>query len=175
MVGCRTIIAIDHVQSRLQMAESLGATHTINTSEPHLDLVSKILELTDGRGVHTSLDTTGIERLARQSWDFVRFQGKVLQAGLANSEAQWQVSRADHLVTGRQIIGCLQGDAIPQLYVREMVSWYLAGKFAVDKLVRSYPAGEWQQALEDMQNGATIKPILLWPAQHTSRISVSSL
>ncbi|KAL3440497.1 hypothetical protein BJX65DRAFT_300433 [Aspergillus insuetus] len=170
MIGCRTIIAIDNVQSRLQMAKSLGATHTVNTSDPNLDLVSKIFELTDSRGVHTSLDTTGIQRLARQSWDFVRFQGKVLQAGLANSDAQWQVSMADHLITGRQIIGCLQGDAIPQVYVREMVSWYLAGKFPVDKLVRRYPVGEWQQALEDMQNGTTIKPVLLWPDQHTDRI-----
>ncbi|KAJ5653669.1 hypothetical protein N7490_000672 [Penicillium lividum] len=170
MVGCKTIIAIDNIPPRLLVAKSLGATHTIDTSDPTVDLVSEVLKLTGGRGVHTSLDTTGIQRLARQSWDFVRFQGKVLQVGLAKPDDRWDVSMADHMNTGRQIIGCVQGDSIPQIFVRDIASWYLNGKFPVEKLIRSYPIEEWQQALEDMQNGTTLKPVLIWPDQRSSRI-----
>ncbi|KAJ5761290.1 hypothetical protein N7520_008446 [Penicillium odoratum] len=170
MIGCEVIIAIDNVPSRLEVAKSLGATHTIDTSDSSIDLVSEVLKITDGRGVHTSLDTTGIQRLARQSWEFVRFHGKVLQVGLAKPDDRWNVSMADHMNTGRQIIGCIQGDSIPQIFLRDIVRWYLNGKFPVEKLVRSYPIGQWQQALEDMQNGTTIKPILLWPDQVSPKI-----
>lgn len=170
MVGCKTIIAIDIVPSRLEVAKSLGATHTIDTSDPTIDLLSEVLKITDGKGVHTSLDTTGIQRLARLSWDFVRFQGKVLQVGLAKPGDRWDVSMADHMNSGRQIIGCVQGDAVPQTYVREIVSWYLDGKFPVEKLVRLYPIEEWQQALEDMQDGTAIKPVMTWTDERLSRI-----
>lgn len=89
MIGCKTIIAIDNVPSRLEAGRSLGATHTIDTSNCSIELVSEGLRITEGRGVYTSLDTTGIQKLARQSWDSVRFHGKVLQIGLARTEDRW--------------------------------------------------------------------------------------
>lgn len=170
MIGCRTIIAIDHTASRLELARSLGATHTIDTSDPKVDLVAEVLKVTGGRGVHVSLDTTGVQKLARSSWDFVRFLGKVLQVGLAKPADTWDVSMADHMNSGKQIIGCIQGDAIPQVYIRKMIGWYKAGKLPVEKIVKMYPADHYRKAFEDMENGHTIKPILLWSDSLKSRI-----
>lgn len=170
MRKCKTIIAIDRSQSRLQQAKDLGATHTINTSDTSLNLVSEVLRITGGRGVHVSLDTTGVQALARQSWDFVRCHGKILQVGLANPGDIWDVSMADHMNSGKQIIGCVQGDSIPQKYALEMIKWYREGNFPIDKIMKLYPADEHQQALEDMRVGATIKPVLLWSNPRPSRI-----
>jgi Zn-dependent alcohol dehydrogenase len=163
MVGCRTIIAIDKHESRLQAARSLGATHVINTSGPALDLVAEVLKLTAGNGVHVSLDTTGVQGLARKSWDFVRCHGKILQVGLAKPGDMWNVSMADHMNSGKQIIGCVQGDAIPQEYIIRMIRWYREGKLPVDKLVSLYAVEEYEKALEDMRNGKSTKPVLVWP------------
>ncbi|KAI1621592.1 hypothetical protein EDD37DRAFT_124724 [Exophiala viscosa] len=110
MRECKTIIAIDRTDSRLGLAKSIGATHTINTFDPTIDIVAEVLKITEGRGVHTSLDTTGVELLARQSWQFVRRHGKILQVGIASPEATWGVSMADHMNSGKQIIG-VQGDS----------------------------------------------------------------
>ena len=163
MVGCKTIIAIDRTPSRLELAKSLGATHTIDTSAPGIDLVAEVLKLTGGNGVHVSLDTTGVQVLARKSWDFVRCMGKVLQVGLAHPGDMWDVSMADHMNSGKQIIGCVQGDAIPQKYALEMIEWYRQGKLPVQKLISTYPVEQYQQALIDMRNGSAIKPVLIWP------------
>lgn len=163
MRKCRTIIAIDRVESRLDMARSLGATHTINTSDETIDLVAKVKEITGGRGVNVSVDTTGVHALAIQSWHFVRNFGRVLQIGLAKPNDMWDVSMANHMNSGKQIIGCVQGDAIAQKYVPEMIRWYREGKLPVDRLVTQYPVAEYARALEDMKNGATIKPVLQWP------------
>lgn len=162
MRGCKTIIAIDRSSSRLKLAKSLGATHVINTSRTTVNLVQEVKKITQGRGVHVSLDTTGVQSLARQSWDFVRQRGKILQVGLAKPGDQWNISMADHMNSGKQIIGCVEGDAIPQEYILEMINWYREGKLPINKIVSLYPVGEYQQALEDMRIGTAVKPVLLW-------------
>ncbi|KAJ5320060.1 alcohol dehydrogenase [Penicillium antarcticum] len=170
MRQCRTIIAIDHTRSRLELAKSLGATHTIQTSDPNIDLVAEVLKITGQRGVHVSLDTSGVQKLAKASWDFVRCLGKVLQVGLAKPLDKWDISMADHMNSGKQIIGCVQGDAIPQNYIREMIGWYKAGKLPVEKIVNFYPVEEYHRAFQDMEDGKTIKPILVWNDSCQSKI-----
>lgn len=163
MRQCKTIIAIDRSPSRLQLAKSLGATHVIDTSVPHVNLVEEVKQITGGRGVHVSLDTTGVQTLARQSWEFVRNHGKVLQVGLARPDDLWNISMADHMNSGKQIIGCVEGDAIPQKYILDMIKWFRQGKLPVDRIVRQYPIEQYDSALQDMQQGATVKAVLVWP------------
>lgn len=162
MRECRTIIAIDRDASRLALAQELGATHIIDTRDHSVDLISQVLKITEGRGVHVSLDTTGAKSLARQSWSFVRRRGKIVQVGLGRPGDTWDVSMVDHMNQGKQLIGCVEGDAIPGEYIPQMVGWYKAGKLPVDKIVRFYPASEYQQALDDMAAGKAIKPVLVW-------------
>lgn len=170
MRQCRTIIAIDHTKSRLELAKTLGATHTIDTSDPNIDLVAEVRKITGERGVHVSLDTTGVQKLAKASWEYVRFLGKVLQVGLAKPLDQWDVSMADHMNSGKQIIGCVQGDAIPQNYIREMIGWYKAGNLPVERIANFYPAEDYRRAFQDMEDGKTIKPILVWNDSCQSKI-----
>lgn len=162
MRGCKTIIAIDRSPSRLDVARSLGATHTINTLELTGDLTSEVKRLTGQRGVHVSLDTTGVRSLALQSWDFIRHFGKVLQVGLAKPDDKWDIPMADHMNSGKHIIGCVEGDAVPDKFIPEMLTWYREGRFPVDRIVSFYPVEEYERAIADMRNGVAIKPVLLW-------------
>jgi Zn-dependent alcohol dehydrogenase len=154
----------------LELAKSLGATHTIDTSDPNIDLVTEVLRITGQRGVHVSLDTTGVQTLAKASWEFVRFLGKVLQVGLAKSLDKWDISMADHMNSGKQIIGCVQGDAVPQNYIREMIEWYKAGKLPIERIVNFYPVDKYHRAFQDMEDGKTIKPVLVWDDSCQSKI-----
>jgi Zn-dependent alcohol dehydrogenase len=133
-------------------------------------LVSEVLSITGGTGVHISLDTTGQQKLAKQSWEFVRFHGKILQVGLANPEDKWDISMVDHMNSGKQIIGCVQGDAIPQKFAVELIKWYRQGKLPIEKIVTRYPVEQFKQALQDMREGTAIKPVLVWEKSRTTRI-----
>lgn len=166
MRGCQKIIAIDRVPSRLEIARSLGATNCIDSSDPEIDLVSEVRRLTGGYGVHVSLDTSGVQSLARQSWDFVRCYGKVLQVGLAKPDDVWSVPMADHMNSGKQIIGCVEGDAIPQRFIPDMIQWYRQGKLPIERIVKIYPVHQFKEALEDMRKGTCIKPVLSWAEPH---------
>jgi Zn-dependent alcohol dehydrogenase len=163
MRRCKTIIAVDQIESRLQLSLSLGATHIINTSDPSIDIGSEVRKITEGKGVHVSLDTTGVYELARQSYDFVRNFGKVLQVGLARPSDTWDIPMVDLMNSGKQILGCVQGDVISQLYIPDMVGYYKQGIFPIDKIAKFYDARDFEQALRDMRRGITVKPILVWP------------
>ena len=53
-----TVIAIDYSQNRLNLIKEMGIKHTINSSCD--DVNAKIKEITEGHGIDTFIDATGI-------------------------------------------------------------------------------------------------------------------
>lgn len=163
MQGCRRIIAIDRNESRLEIARALGATHTINNSDESINLTSEVRKIADGHGVHVSLDTTGVRALARASYDFVRNGGKIIPVGLSSPDDTWDVPMLDLMNSGKQILGCVQGDVVPKEYALDMIKWQKAGLFPFEKIMTFYDAADFERALEDMREGKTVKPVIVWP------------
>lgn len=142
----------------------MGATHLVDTTRVD-DLAVEVLRITDGAGVHVVLDTAGVHALARQSYDCLRNGGKLLQVGLAKPEDKWDISMPAHMNSGKQLIGCVQGNAVPQEYILKMIEWFKAGDLPLQKLVTFYEVSRFQQAIEDMRTGNATKPILVWPSK----------
>ena len=57
MMGATTIIVVDSIPARLEMARSMGATHVINFAKA--DPVDEIRRITDGRGVDVAIEALG--------------------------------------------------------------------------------------------------------------------
>lgn len=68
--GCHTIIAVDRIPRKLDLAKELGATHIINTNHESLDLVKKIRDLTPTGGSNICIDTTAAVDLIKKAWEF---------------------------------------------------------------------------------------------------------
>jgi aryl-alcohol dehydrogenase len=66
LAGCDPIIAIDIRANRLELARSLGATHTIDNARE--DAVTKIRKITGG-GAHFTLETSGVSPSGRLPFD----------------------------------------------------------------------------------------------------------
>ena len=145
----------------------MGATHLIDITRVD-DLAAEVLRITDGAGVHVVLDTAGVHGLARQSYDCLRNGSKLLQVGLAKPEDKWDISMPAHMNSGKQIIGCVQGNAIPQEYIPKMIEWFKAGDLPLQNLVTLYEVSKFEQAIEDMRKGNATKPILVWPKEPSS-------
>jgi len=75
------IIAIDVVDSRLDMAKKCGATHIINSKTE--DLYKKINELTNDGGVDIVFDAVGAPQTINGGIEIVRCGGTVVWIGLA--------------------------------------------------------------------------------------------
>ncbi|KAJ9630169.1 hypothetical protein H2204_008674 [Knufia peltigerae] len=177
--GCRTIIGIDRVEARLDLARSLGATHTINTSTVGEGLEKAVRDITDGSGSTITVDATGVVALIQQGIEFTANQGKMILLGVAPMDAALQVALVSFMVvsespslrlnksdrsvkTGKQLLGSMEGGVRPADYVPRMIQWYRHGDFPIDKLIKYYKVEEFEQAIHDMEEGTTVKPILLW-------------
>lgn len=77
--GAGRVIVIDVDDTRLEMARSLGATHTLNSRSSQV--IPQILEITSGRGADAALECVGITEAVRTALDSVRKGGAVTLVG----------------------------------------------------------------------------------------------
>ncbi|MEO0818773.1 MAG: zinc-dependent alcohol dehydrogenase family protein [Pseudomonadota bacterium] len=78
------VIAVDINAGALDLAQSMGAVHTLNAREV-ADIPGAIIELTQG-GVHLSLDALGHSETCANSIENLRTRGRHVQVGLMAGE-----------------------------------------------------------------------------------------
>jgi aryl-alcohol dehydrogenase len=159
VVGCDPIIAVDIRSNRLELARSLGATHTLDNFRE--DAVAKIREITGG-GAHFTLETSAVPAVFRQAVDCLLTRGTCVLVGSARrgTEATFDMST---LQAGRTVRGVIQGDSRPDQFIPHLVDLFVSGRFPIDRLVTFYDFASINQAAEDAVNGTTIKPVLRMP------------
>ena len=154
---CGTIIAIDVVPSRLELAKELGATHVINSNET--DPVAEIKKITGG-GAHSSVESSGIAKVTLQALACLRREGMAVLLSVTGPEEISIPLEALILNPSATLTGLSEGASNPQAFIPELVGYYKEGRLPVEKLVKFYNFKEIEKAFEDSHTGATIKPIL---------------
>lgn len=146
------IIAVDLVDSRLELAREFGATHTINAGET--DAVTAIVERTGG--VNFAFDNTGITPVIRQAFDALSSKGQ-----LAIATAQGDLSFDGFgILTGKSIRGVLEGNSIPRRFIPQLIELFERGQFPFDRMITFYDFEDIHNAIDDARSGACIKPVL---------------
>lgn len=159
-VGATTIIAIDLVPSRLELALELGATHVINSGQENA--VDRVREITGG-GADFAMDSTGIGPLISQMVSALRPRGTAAIVGASKPGSTAEIDLIDFMQSCKRLIGVVEGDSIPEVLIPTLVDLYMSGRFPFDKLVKFYPLDQINQAAEDSEKGVTLKPILRMP------------
>ncbi|WP_295717783.1 NAD(P)-dependent alcohol dehydrogenase [uncultured Halovibrio sp.] len=155
IAGCHQIIAVDVHDSRLELARELGATHVLNGGKD--DVVEGIRGISGG-GSEYAVETTGVPAVVRQSLQALRPLGVSAIVGVT-PDVTLNVHE-DLMAEGKSMIGVIEGDSVPRVFIPQLVDYYRDGRFPFDKLVRFYSFSEISQAFEDSKNGTTVKPIL---------------
>lgn len=154
-----TVIAVDTVGSRLELARELGATHVINGRDE--DATARILEITGG-GVQTALDTTGNDVVFGQMIDSLAVAGHAGALGAAKADAKGVIDLPTALSRGIRITWIVEGDAVPQTFIPELIALNRAGHFPFDRLVRTYPFDDLGTAFADSESGEVLKPVVVF-------------
>jgi Zn-dependent alcohol dehydrogenase len=164
IAGCTQIIGIDRHESRLKLAQELGATDVVEVKDmANLRVVTDaVLKLTNNLGSNITLDSTGVPALIAEGLIMTAFKGKLLQVGTAPETATLAIPIYEFMAAGKQYVGVVEGDVNPQEYIPRMIKWVKEGKLPLQKMVKFYKAGDFESAVSDMQSGQTIKPIILW-------------
>lgn len=154
--GCTKIIAVDVHPSRLKLAQSLGATDVVDANQDNP--VEKIKALT-GSGVNYSLECVGNPAVFRQAVDVLDMLGMCGLVGVVPPGTEVSLNM-ELIMNGRRIMGIIEGDAVPDTFIPKLLDLYQQGRFPIDRLVTYYPLDEIQKAIEDMEAGRVLKPVL---------------
>lgn len=157
-LGAATVIAVDKVAERLQLARALGATHTV-LADGTTDVVARIREVTDG-GANCSLDTTAVSAVLRQALDCLAPLGRCGFVGGAPVGATLEVDVRDMMLKGKTLRGIVEGDSNADDFIPAMLRMQAQGLFPFEKMMKIYPFESINEAIADSLSGATVKPVL---------------
>lgn len=165
VVGASIIVAVDVVPARLNLAKKLGATHVVNGRMT--DPAEAIREIAK-HGVDFALDTTGKPQIVRKAFETLGSLGTLGIVGASPEGAKLGIELGDLLGGARRIIGIIEGDSVPDIFIPQLIELWRQGRFPFDRLVRFYRLEQINEAAADSQRGATIKPILRMEAARAS-------
>lgn len=153
----RTIIAVDVVDERLELALELGATDTVNPRT--VDAAAAIANIT-GSGVNYAIDTTGNAAVVDGMLQSLAHRGHAILLAAANPEARTPLNLSLAVAMAIRITCVVEGGAVPQLFIDSLIELYRAGEFPFDKLIRHYPFAEISRAFSESESGFAVKPVL---------------
>ena len=153
---CNPIIAVDIHESRLEIAKELGATHIVNAGK--VDPVKTIQDITGG-GPDFTLECVGNPAVFRQAVDVLPRLGICGLLGVVPPGTEVSLDM-DLIMNGRTVRGILGGDAIPDQFIPEMIELYKQGRFPFDKMISFYAFEDINKAVQDMEAGRVVKPVL---------------
>jgi Zn-dependent alcohol dehydrogenase len=79
------------VDSRLELAKSLGATHTINSRDRAVNLAEQMKSLTDGEGTTITVETTGNLKVLASGLEGTAIRGQLIVVGVPPLGANLEV------------------------------------------------------------------------------------
>lgn len=157
LANASKIIAVDKVQFKLEMAESVGATHFIDASKT--DPVKRVMEITNG-GADYSFEVVGFPETIRQAFDSIRRGGTCVMVSVPPEGKDIPIPGMD-LFFDRTLMGTFYGAGRPRNDFPWMLDLYLDGRLKLDELVTKIrPLEEINEAFDDMNAGSTIRTIL---------------
>lgn len=155
---CQTIIAVGGNEKSLRLAQELGATHTVNRKETP-DLTQAIKNITDGKGVHYAIDTSGYGPMIEAAIKALRYHGTMVVLSPDGTIEQFGMGK-DVLMNMVTLKGVCEGDALAKKFIPELIHLYKQGKYPLDKLVTVYDFSDLEKAVADSNNGKVIKAVI---------------
>lgn len=157
--GCSTLIAIDQVEARLETARELGATHVINTRQ--VDNLSEAIRAIAPRGVDVIVDAAGVNSLIGAAIGGLAILGHIALVAVPSAAGKsLELPWLPFLLAGQSVQGYIEGNAISEVFIPQLIDLYLQGRFPFDRLISFYPFQEIERAVADQHAGKIIKAIL---------------
>ncbi|MCF0265211.1 NAD(P)-dependent alcohol dehydrogenase [Acinetobacter guillouiae] len=156
---CKHIILIEPYEARRRLALELGATAVINPHEQDIESeVHKILP----DGVNYALDTSGVNIVMEHVFNVLAPKAIYGFVGVPQKIEQKLPGTVMQMVpAGICFKGIIEGDSDPDRSIPELIRYYEKGQLPIDKLIRTYPFEQINEAIAANHLGDCIKPVLL--------------
>jgi alcohol dehydrogenase/S-(hydroxymethyl)glutathione dehydrogenase/alcohol dehydrogenase len=162
LCGAAKIIAADIVPAKLNWALEFGATHTVNAQGD--ELISSVLQLTDGIGVdHSFVCIDPPATLAAAFRATARGGNVVVTALTPDTVTEIKIPPLELFVTQKAIMGSVYGSSSPRLQIPELFALYRAGALKLRELItRTYRLDEINAGYADLEAGKNLRGVVIF-------------
>jgi len=130
--GARLVVAVDVSDVKLDLAKSLGATHTFKATDP--DIVEMVKNATQG-GVDFAIEMAGSTKAFETAYRITRRGGTTVTAGLPHPTATWLMATTHLVAEERTIKGSYIGTCVPSRDLPRYIDLYRRGRLPVNRLM----------------------------------------
>ena len=159
LLSASVIIAVDLFDSRLELAQQLGATHTINSRRD--DAEASIKTALAGQPLDVFIDNTGLPTVIEQGYRLTHGQGRVILVGVPRQGNNVSLNTLP-LHFGKLLTGSHGGECRPAHDIPRYLRLLQKGKLKLDRLVSArYPLAEINTAIAAMRDGSTAGRVMI--------------
>ena len=143
IAGATTLVAVDVVPEKLDLALELGATHTVLAGA---DTVGEVREATGGGAIRV-IETAGSAAVLAQAYGSTRRGGTTVTVGLPDPAQMLSIQAVSLVAEEKTLRGCYLGSAVPARDIPRFVALHRAGALPVERLLTH------RLALEEINEG----------------------
>lgn len=157
LAGAFPIVAVDLIESKLEMARTRGATHCINP-ETVADIDAAVHEIVGAGGPDKVIETTGVKSVIELAYNLTHADGTCVLVGVP-SEKVTIYTLPIHF--NKVLTGSHGGDAVPQIDIPRLIRLNKAGRLSFDGLItHEFPLDEINTALAVVRSGTAGRVVL---------------
>jgi alcohol dehydrogenase len=156
--GARSVVAIDLADDKLDFARELGATATVNASDPE---AAEQVRAATGGGVEYAFDFSGSTRALDLGYRITRRGGTTVSAGLPPPNATMPLAPVTLVAEERTLKGSYIGTAVPNRDIPRYIQLYQRGLLPVDRLLTgTLDLKEINEGFDRLHDGQAIRQVV---------------
>jgi S-(hydroxymethyl)glutathione dehydrogenase/alcohol dehydrogenase len=151
LLSAYPIVAVDLHDSRLELAQRLGATHAVNSAK--VDAKAALARIVGTQGVDVFVDNTGQPAIIELGYELTRAQGRVVLVGVPRKGRTINIYSLP-LHFGKTISGSHGGEAVPHLDIPRYQKLLDAGRMQLQPLITDlFGLDQINDAIAGMRHG----------------------
>ncbi|MHB8328675.1 MAG: Zn-dependent alcohol dehydrogenase [Acidimicrobiales bacterium] len=160
LAGATTIVAVDPVPAKLEMAKAMGATTTLDAGG---DVVAGVRDATGGRGADYCFEVVGRGETIRSAFASARRGGTVVLVGAGSPAEQVAFNAMELFVDAKTLVGCVYGSTDPDRDFPVLVELVRSGAIDAAGLVtRRIALDEVNDAFRSMEAGTVARSVIVF-------------
>ena len=154
-----TLVAVDTVDSKLELARELGADVVVNAGP---EAVEQVREATGG-GADLMIETVGNENVLAEAYAATGRGGTTVTAGLPHPSRKLEIPAISLVAEERSLKGSYLGSCVPRRDIPEFIRMYRDGEMPVEKLLsHRITPDEINEGFDRLARGEAVRQIVIF-------------
>jgi alcohol dehydrogenase len=157
--GCRTIVAIDRIEAKLDLARQLGATHAVNAGDPNC--ADHVRDITGG-GVDYAFEMASSVKALELAYRITRRGGTTVTGSLPHPTHTFALPATNLVAEERTLKGSYVGSCVPARDIPRFIALYQQGLLPVDRLMSErIGLDQINEGFDRLADGGTVRQIVV--------------